>query len=100
MWIRLWQLAEPDCKCVGRRRGHGPGRPAGNAPHAQRALDPINRDTVMATSHGGWREECTAARSGRHLLVECCAAEGRPHPAPLLQGVVLDSVRRRLYQPG
>ncbi|KAJ1145380.1 hypothetical protein NDU88_011667 [Pleurodeles waltl] len=100
MWIHLWQLAEPDCECMGRRRGHGPARPAGSAPLAQRALNPINRDTVVTTSHGGWREECTAARSDRHLLVECCTVTGRPHPAPLLQGVVVDSVRCRLYQLG
>ncbi|KAJ1160324.1 hypothetical protein NDU88_000826 [Pleurodeles waltl] len=73
---------------------------AGTAAGAGPTSDRGNRDTVVSTSHGGWREEWTVARSGRHLLVECCAAAGRPHLAPLLRGVVEDSVRHRLYQPG
>ncbi|KAJ1184678.1 hypothetical protein NDU88_001481 [Pleurodeles waltl] len=59
---------------------------AGAGPPSSRG----SRDTVVPTSHGGWREECTVARSGMHPLVECCAAAGQPPPAPLLRGVVED----------
>ncbi|KAJ1182113.1 hypothetical protein NDU88_007308 [Pleurodeles waltl] len=57
---------------------------AGVGPSSSRG----GQDTAVPTSTGGWREEYSVGRSGRHPLVECCFCSGQPHPARLPRGVV------------